>query len=129
MTTTQITENTIRPVALLRAAANRISAYGLFQGEYWPVTPGGESSAYIEGDPCCALGALAVAARYDEVLLADAAIDTHPGLVAAVDAVAARVGELAAWNDSPSRTAADVTAVLRAAATDLTAPDNAGDHG
>lgn len=126
MTTQPITENTTRAAALLRAAANRITAYGLFQGEYWPVTPGGASSAYIEGDPCCALGALAVAARYDEVLLADAAIDTHPDLVAAVDAVAGRVGELAGWNDSPVRTAADVASVLRAAADDLT--DNAGGH-
>jgi len=126
MSTYAITETSTRAAALLRAAANRITAYGLYRGEYWPVIPGGESSAYIEGDPCCALGALAVAARYDEVLLADAAIDTHPDLVAAVDAVAHRVGELAGWNDSPVRIAAEVTSVLRAAATDITDRHNAG---
>ncbi len=118
-------EPTNRPAALLRAAADRIDRYGLFQGEYWPITPGGISAGYIPGDPCCALGALAVAAGYDDALLADAALDARPELVAATDALTAqlnpcaRAAQVSVWNDHPGRTATEVTAALRAAAAAL----------
>ncbi len=118
MTTTQPT-----PAALLRAAADRIDRCGLFQGEYWPIAPGEAPGPYVEGDPCCAHGALAVAAGWDYAPQADTALDTYWELVTATDALATciqdRAGEpvsVAGWNDHPDRTAAEVTAALRAAA-------------
>lgn len=117
------------PAELLRAAADRIERFGLFQGEYWPITPGGISAGYIPGDPCCALGALAVAAGYDDPLLADAALDARPELVTATDALTAhlrlraRVAPVSVWNDHPARIATEVTAALRAAATSLDPPE------
>lgn len=117
------------PAELLRAAADRIDRFGLFQGEYWPITPGGISAGYIQGDPCCALGALAVAAGYDDALLADAALDARPELVAATDALTAQlnlcapVAPVSVWNDHPGRTATEVTAALRAAAAALDPPE------
>ncbi len=57
-------------VGVLRAAADRIARCGLFRGEYWP-TERPNRVEYIEGDPCCALGALAISAEVDDAWLAE----------------------------------------------------------
>lgn len=113
---------------LLVTAADRIEQCGLFQGEYWPINPG-EHTGYVNGDPCCALGALAVAANFEDVPRADTALDTLPELGLAIDALAERIdsssgrepAQISAWNDHPERTRLEVASALRAAAQQLRA--------
>lgn len=112
-----------RAAELLRDAADHIKLCGLFKGEYWPGDL--DDPGYIDGDPCCVLGALAVAAGINDAGHADVELDHYPALVIALDAMANRVapgGEepvVPAWNDHPDRTAAEVVAELRAAASEL----------
>jgi hypothetical protein len=113
---------------LLAVAADRVERCGLFQGEYWPINPD-ERIGYVDGDPCCALGALAVAAGFDDAALADTALDSRPELILAIDTLTERIdgppaGEPAAvpaWNDHPGRTHLEVARALRAAAEQLRA--------
>lgn len=75
------------------------------QGRLWP----GEGS-YVPGDPCCAYGHINVASGEDLAVQ-----------VAAIQAFSAYVsskygGAGCVWSDRPDRTAAEVSAALRAAA-------------
>jgi len=112
-----------RAAELLRDAANHIKLCGLFKGEYWPGDL--DEPGYIDGDPCCVLGALAIAAGIDDATHADIELDHYPALVIALDAIANRVAPgseepvVPAWNDHPDRTPAEVVAELRAAAGEL----------
>jgi hypothetical protein len=112
-----------RAAELLRDAANHIKLCGLFKGEYWPGDL--DDPGYIDGDPCCVLGALALAAGISDAAHADVELDHYPALVIALDAIAHRIapgGEepvVPAWNDHPDRTAGEVVAELRAAASEL----------
>lgn len=112
-----------RAAELLRDAASHIKLCGLYKGEYWPGDL--DEPDYIDGDPCCVLGALALAAGIDDTAHADVELDRYPALVIALDAIGNRVapgGEepvVPAWNDHPDRTAAEVVAELRAAADEL----------
>ncbi|MGI8815339.1 MAG: DUF6197 family protein [Pseudonocardia sp.] len=113
-----------RAASLLRDAADRIARCGLHQGEYWPTTVG--QPGYIEDDPCCALGALAVAADVNDPYRADGELNNRPELVIALDTLADQVDPdntrfdvVPPWNDHPLRTAAEVTAAMRAAAAQL----------
>jgi hypothetical protein len=122
----------LRAAELLAAAADRIERCGLFQGEYWPISAG-RHTTYVDGDPCCALGALAVAAEFDDAPLADVALDTRPELILAIDALTEHIdspsggqpAQVPAWNDRPGRTHIKVGSALRAAAAQLRvqAPD------
>ncbi|HZD14894.1 MAG TPA: hypothetical protein VE196_07155 [Pseudonocardiaceae bacterium] len=143
--TTATTESATEPVgtveqshrlhasALLERAADRLAGHGWQQGGYWPDSY--VYAPYVEGDPCCALGALAVAAglnTYQETTVA--LLTSRPGLALAlaVDALTIEVNrdlrdgewhapDIADWNDDPARTAGEVIDAMRATARRLTA--------
>jgi hypothetical protein len=113
--------------ALLRQAAELIEQRGLHRHAWWPdacSTPSDEEPLdYIEGDPCCAIGALAVAAGVWQVNSVQWALTELPALAVANDALHAAmppgVAFVAAWNDQPGRTAGQVAEAMRSAATQL----------
>ncbi len=112
--------------ALLRRAAARITRCGLHRADYWPhatdTTPPQPGGWYIEGDPCCAIGALAIEAGVDHAIGVGTATATRPALAAAVDALAALIPTgrcIQVWNDDPHRTAHQVAAALTRAAGQL----------
>ncbi|HEY9415440.1 MAG TPA: hypothetical protein VIQ30_11825 [Pseudonocardia sp.] len=114
------------PSELLRRAAELIEQRGLFQHEWWPdalPAHGEQPRDYIDGDPCCAIGALAVAAGAWQVGSVHRALTNLPALAAANDALHAAmppgVAFVAAWNDQPGRTAGEVAEVMRSAASRL----------
>jgi hypothetical protein len=109
---------------LLAAAAERLARHGWRQGDYWPDSH--EFAPYVEGDPCCALGALGVADHMTTSTHLNAALHSRAALAVAVDTLLAEINQgraghehvtdVAAWNDDPARTAGEVIAVMRAAA-------------
>ena len=115
------------PAALLRRAAELIEQFGLHQGEWWPNAcsdpPGKPPQDYIGGDPCCAVGALAVAAGVRHVRSVQRALTELPALAVANDALHAAMPRgtpfVASWNDHPDRVADEVAALMRSAATQL----------
>lgn len=131
---------------VLRDAADLIEANGWWRGEYWP---GASASAddptdpdypYVDGDPCCALGAIAVAAGVGDPGAVMPALARRPVLIEAVRALyRAFEGEpdesdtpvmlalaVEQWNDCDDRAAADVVATLRRAAGSLTVSNRPG---
>lgn len=100
---------------VMAAAADLIENDGLWKGRFWQHY-GEIGASYNEpGDPCCALGALyAVADRspFEHFDFADTVFDD-------IHLHARRllpVADIADWNDADARTAGDVVAFLRAAA-------------
>ena len=97
---------------VLSKAADHIEKHGWYQGYYWPSPTDYKwrEPSYTEGDPCCALGAIAVVEGRDPV---------HEE-TAAMEFLAEHIGETTAgvadWNDAGSRTKDEVLAALRGAA-------------
>lgn len=95
----------------LYRAAEHIETYGWHQGYYWPHSDRlSIEPPYIDGDPCCALGAIAV------VEGADPTIDTTGAMEELADYVGETPAGVADWNDAGSRTKEEVLAALRGAA-------------
>jgi len=95
----------------LYKAADHIERRGWHQGYFWPGEKEAFEPPYVEGDPCCALGAIAVVENRDPVHETTAAMDylaEHLGYK-----MAAFVAD---WNDMGSRTKDEVLAALRGAA-------------
>ena len=95
----------------LDKAADHIVTHGWYQGYFWP-NDGHELGypPYVDGDPCCALGAIAVVEEMDQVLVYSEPmrfVGEHLGL---------KPAEVADWNDMPYRTKEEVLAALRGAA-------------
>lgn len=115
------------PAALLRRAAELIERYGLYRHAWWPdacpTADGEQPQDYIDGDPCCAIGALAVAAGVWQVSSVQRALIELPVLAIANDALHAAmppgVAFVAAWNDEPGRTPGEVAEAMRSAAAQL----------
>ena len=115
---------------LLSRAAERLERHGWRRGAYWPDSY--LFAPYIEGDPCCALGALVVADGINTYHEANWALTTRPALALAVDALTCEINrdtedrehitDVADWNDDPTRTAAEVITGMRAAARRLAEP-------
>jgi hypothetical protein len=119
---------------LLLDSADRLERCGWGQGKYWPdaciETP------YVEGDLCCALGALAVGFGVDTYQCANWAFTARPVLALAIDTLAAEINaecadgehapDVAAWNDDPERTATEVITAMRSAAGRLGQPPDPG---
>jgi len=91
---------------VLRKAADHIETYGHHKGYFWP---DGESfdAPYTAGDPCCALGAIAVVEGVDPTIF-----DTE-AMQFVADHLAMTTPRFADWNDSHSDV--EVLAILRAA--------------
>ena len=95
----------------LDKAADHIVEHGWHQGFYWPTVGHalGEPE-YVEGDPCCALGALSVVEG----------VNVYAGLTMAMGFLGQHLGmnamSIADWNDTPERTKDEVLAALRGAA-------------
>lgn len=125
---------------LLRCAAAAIEANGWLQGEYWPEAPSPYATAtYVTGDPCCAVGALAVATGEYDADYVMYSLARWRALTEALRALAATISDgplrpgnrrrewitdVAMWNDAEGRTAAEVVTALRAAADSLTTVSN-----
>ena len=115
---------------LLSRAADRLERHGWRRSAYWPDSY--VFAPYVEGDPCCALGALVVADGIATYEAANWALTARPALALAVDALAAEINrnaddrdhvvDVADWNDDPGRTATEVITAMRAAADRLAAP-------
>jgi hypothetical protein len=94
----------------LDKAADHIVAHGWYQGYYWPTGETLWEPPYTEGDPCCALGAIAVVEG----------VDPANDVTDAMEFLAQHLGETATgvadWNDAGSRTKDEVLAALRGAA-------------
>jgi hypothetical protein len=128
----QLTEN--RAQQLLLDSADRLERFGWRQGEYWPNAC--IASPYVEGDPCCALGALAVGFGVDTYDCANWAFTARPVLALALDTLATEINadcadgehapDVAAWNDDPERTATEVIAAMHHAAGRLGQPPDPG---
>ncbi len=121
-----------RAAVVLRTAADRIERCGLFKGEYWPVDPDRDRVEYIEGDPCCTLGALAVSTGIADPRTADVELGVRPELHIAGAALTKAIDPdggswpwavVPLWNDDPVREPGEVIATMRAAATGLDRPD------
>lgn len=126
-------------VRLLREAAGLIRTHGVWRGEYWPEAANTHHQfPYIAGDPCCALGALAVAAELTRVSWADSAFHDSSSLITrAAEALAATVGlpvdQVPDWNDDPDRTPIEVITALedtadRVGGSSAKTPRPAGQH-
>jgi hypothetical protein len=99
---------------ILLNAADHVDEVGLYKGDdYWPDA---WDCPYVEGDPACTVGHIVIAAGGGEPIEFDSSIsdagrqavrhlERHLGVKA-----------LGPWNDTPERTAAEVSAALRAAA-------------
>jgi hypothetical protein len=115
---------------LLYRAAEQLQRHGWRRGAYWPDSY--LFAHYIHGDPCCALGALAVADGITTYDAANRALTSRPALALAVDALASEinrntddqdhVADVADWNDDLDRTATEVITTIRAAARRLSKP-------
>jgi hypothetical protein len=112
-----------RAAVLLAQAAELIEQRGWWQGDLWPEAA--DNLPYVIGDPCCVLGALAVASgvwHYDQVT----ELFRRPDYVVAVEALITQINagqpesehvrDIYTWNDNPRRTAGEVVRTLRAAA-------------
>ncbi|HEX4246604.1 MAG TPA: hypothetical protein VH008_01965 [Pseudonocardia sp.] len=109
---------------LLYRAADQLHRHGWRRGAYWPDSY--LFARYIDGDPCCALGALAVADGITSYDAANWALTARPGLALAVDVLTAQINrdrepyghvvDVADWNDDLERTATEVITTMRAAA-------------
>lgn len=123
-----------RAAVLLERAAHIIARNGWFCGEYWPGAtarePSGKATRYTDGCPCCPLGALAIAAGFDQAKHASRALDRselHAAVRVLAETVGGELGDsweiVAAWNDHATRTATEVIAALRTAARRLCVTD------
>jgi hypothetical protein len=95
--------------SILLAAADHCDETGLHKGELWPGA--WQYGYYVTGDPCCAEGHIRVASGNAVGTLLDGPE------ARALDLLADEVGTIVeSWNDTPARTAPEVSAALRAAA-------------
>ena len=95
---------------VLSRAADHIEEHGWFQGYFWPADDYLWSDApYTDGDPCCAIGAVAVVEGVDPVAFDTEAMQFVAGHLAMTTA------RFTDWNDDPKRTKEEVLAILRAA--------------
>ena len=114
---------------LLDAAADLLTRYGWCQGGYWPGadTVGADTVGgghYIDGDPCCMVGALGVCCGITDPDHLDQPCTTSMQAAAlAADTVAELLAlpceQLEDWNDDPHRTPGEVIDALHAAARQL----------
>ena len=95
----------------LDKAADHIVVNGWWQSYYWPTTSHilGEPP-YVDGDPCCALGAISVVEEVRPTRVTTDAMHFLGGTLG-MSGVA-----VADWNDAPGRTKDEVLAALRGAA-------------
>jgi hypothetical protein len=128
------TDTDPRAVELLLGAAALIQTCGLWKGEYWPGSADAQVQAsdeptedlggyrpggYIPADPCCAMGALAVAGGPEAIadprpLTSGHQLALH---VTSLELIARGCRRrLEAFNDAEDTTAAQVADVLRSAA-------------
>jgi hypothetical protein len=101
----------VRISETLYRAADHIEQNGWYQGYFWPIPRYAAEAPYTAGDPCCAMGAIAVVEDVDPVCQTPDAmryLAEHLGYE-----FAARVAD---WNDMPERTKDEVLAALRGAA-------------
>lgn len=121
------------PAEVLLAAADHCDATGLHKGELWPGAATPAAEPYREGDPCCLEGHVVAVTdpdpgawkHYPRVAL-DALRVVEEYLMDAFgecdDPECEERGECDCelpafrWSDAPERTAAEVSAALRAAA-------------
>jgi len=100
----------VRISETLYKAADHIEQNGWYQGYFWPRPDIGWEPPYVDGDPCCALGAIAVVED----------VNPHGVDTEAMKYVAEHVGlgtaSFADWNDDPDRTKDEVLVALRGAA-------------
>jgi hypothetical protein len=121
--TTHPTPTEQRAVVLLAQAAEQIERCGWWQGDLWP--DAADLLPYVTADPCCVLGALAVACglwHYDQVT----DLFGRPDYVLAVEALITQINtgrpesehvrDIYTWNDNPDRTVGEVISTLRTAA-------------
>lgn len=94
----------------LYKAAEHIEVHGWHQGYYWPHPDLSLEPPYIDGDPCCALGAISVVEGSDPVIEATPAME-ELALYLGMNTVL-----VADWNDMGYRTKEEVLAALRGAA-------------
>ena len=100
----------------LYKAAEHIEAHGWYQGYYWPHPKDRIEPPYVQGDPCCALGAIAVVEDSDPMYDTDAMKELADYLGIGVGLILGKSAGVADWNDTAGRTKEEVLAALRGAA-------------
>lgn len=113
-----MTKGAITVAGVLVGAAAHIERYGLHKNYYWPGLVGNGVPPYEWGTPCCAVGAMGVAAFPGDPRMGIGLIGVSVEHLSAY-LCAARLdsdGFITLWNDELERTAAEVVRVLRDAA-------------
>jgi hypothetical protein len=105
-------------LGLLRAAAERVAAVGLFQGGLWPGAGAGQLCGRDEA--CSLVGAIAAAAGVWDPEELPLVWEEVPGLAGGLHAVAGLLGVegvagVQGWSDAPGRVPGQVVTVLRMA--------------
>lgn len=117
--------------ALLEDAATRLERHGWLQRDIWPGALYDDAAPYREGQPCDALGALAVADGVTDAEQVLPAIATGLALSYAIDALGKHIARddastitdtITGWNDNPDRAAGKVIAAMRDTARALAQP-------